>query len=270
VWWITAVDAAAVEAGLAGLAARLCPVTAEALSAADAACWATGWLQAHDRWLLVLDNVEDPADVEPLLGQVAGGHVIVASRMDADWGRLAGLVPLGVLAPEAAVRLLARRTGLAGPEAPALASVASELGFLPLALEQAAAYMARQRVSPDTYLKRLRENPARMHAAGAGQAGQRVIARLWDLHIPAIRDRSPQAARLLAVLARYSPDAVPRPVAGGHAPGEDTDEALGLLASYSMITLTRETASMHRLLQAVIIRETSGEEGPGLLRTAVE
>ena len=56
------------------------------------------------------------------------------------------------------------------------------------------------------------------------------------------------------MLARYAPDAIPRAMLGGDAPGrEDTDEALGLLASYSMITLTTETVSIHRLLQAVIL-----------------
>ena len=76
----TAADAGQVEAGLAGLAGRLCPVVAVAGTSGDAAGWATGWLQAHDRWLLILDNVEDPADIEPLLGQLGGGHMIVTSR----------------------------------------------------------------------------------------------------------------------------------------------------------------------------------------------
>ena len=71
--------------------------------------------------------------------------------------------------------------------------------------------------------------------------------------ITAIRDRSPAAARLLGVLARYAPDAIPRVMLGGTDAREDTDEALGLLASYSMITLTTETVSIHRLVQAVIL-----------------
>jgi hypothetical protein len=110
VWWITAADAGQVEAGLAGLAGRLCPAVAVAATTGDAAGWATGWLQSHDRWLLILDNVEDPADVEPLLGQLGGGHVIVTSCRDADWGRLADPVRLDVLAP-AAAQILILRTG---------------------------------------------------------------------------------------------------------------------------------------------------------------
>ena len=110
-----------------------------------------------------------------------------------------------------------------------------------------------------------------MHAAGSN--AQRTIARLWDLHVTAIRDRSPAAARLLGVLAMYAPDAIPRPMLGGTATREDTDEALGLLASYSMITLTAGSVSIHRLLQAVILTwhgHVPGDDARSLRDTALD
>jgi tetratricopeptide (TPR) repeat protein len=270
VWWITASDAGQVEAGLAELAGRLCPIVAVAGTTSDAAGWATGWLQSHDGWLLILDNVEDSADVEPLLGQLDSGHVIVTSRRDTDWGRLADPVQLDVLAPDAAAQMLILRTGgRDAADAEAAAQIAAELGFLPLALDQAAAYIVQQRISPATYLESLRRSPGRMHAAGTGT--QRTIARLWDLHITAIRDRNPTAVRLLGVIAHYAPDAIPRAILGGDTPREDTDEVLGLLASYSMLTLTAVTVSMHRLLQAVILTrpDHTGDDGPSLRDTAL-
>ena len=259
VWWVTAADAGQLEAGLARLAGRLCPAVSVTGTTSDAAEWATGWLQAHDGWLLVLDNVEDPADIEPLLGEMGGGHVIVTSRRDADWGRLADPVRLGVLDPVAAVQVLTLRTGQHGAaEEEAAGLIAAELGFLPLALDQVAAYVIQQRVTLPAYLDSLRRHRARMHAAGVG--AQQTIARLWDLHITVIHTRSPVAARMLGVLARYAPDAIPRAMLGGDAPREDTDEALGLLASYSMIALTPETVSIHRLLQAVILTQPGNDD----------
>ena len=270
-WWITAASTGQVEAGLAGLAGRLCPLVAVAGTTGDAAGWATGWLQAHNQWLLILDNVEDPADIEPLLGQLGSGHVIVTSRRDADWGRLADPVQLDVLDPAAATEILIVRTGQQGTaEAEAAGQIATELGFLPLALDQAAAYIVQQRISPAAYLASLRRNPARMYAAGTD--AQRTIARLWDLHITAIDDRSPAAARLLGVLAQYAPDAIPRAILGGNTPREDTDEALGLLASYSMVALTTETVGIHRLLQAVILTrpDSVGDDVHNLGKTALD
>lgn len=266
VWWITAADTAQVEAALAGLAGRLCPVIAMAGTTQDAAAWAVGWLQAHTGWLLVLDNVEDPADVEPLLGQLSGGHVILTTRRDMDWQRVAVPVRLNVLDPDSAVRVITARTGHGtAADEEAAAGIATELGHLPLALDQAAAYIAQQHITPAAYLDSLRQHPARMYAAAGGGDAQRTIARLWDITITAIRDRGQIAAELLDVLACYGPDTIPRVMLGGGGPREDADEALGLLASYSMITLTAEDVSMHRLLQAVILSQP-GEAAAGGLR----
>ena len=138
-----------VQAGLAGLAARLCPPIAVAGTTEDAAGWATGWLQAHDGWLLMLDNVEDPGDVEPLLALPAG-HVVLTTRRDVDWQRMAVPVRLEVLAPGPAAEVITARTGhtTSRDGADALA-VAAELGFLPLALDQAAAYIIQARITLD-------------------------------------------------------------------------------------------------------------------------
>ena len=215
------------------------------------------WLQAHTGWLLVLDNVEDPADVEQLLGQLAPcGHIVLTTRRDVDWRRVAVPVRLDVLDPGSAACVITARTGhytAADEEAAAL--IAAELGYLPLALDQAAAYITKQHITPAAYLDSLRQHPARMYATAGGGDAQRTIARLWDLTITAIRDHNQSAARLLEIIACYAPDAIPRVMLGGTELREDTDEVLGLLASYSMITLTIRTVSIHRLLQAVILSQ---------------
>ncbi len=172
VWWITASDAGQLEAGLAGLAGRLCPPAATAGTTAKAAGWAIGWLQAHDGWLLILDNVEDTAYVEPLLGQVGAGHVVITTRRDVDWTRLADPVLLDVLDPAAAVQLLLRRIG--GHEADdkeTAGQIAADLGFLPLALDQAAAYIVAQRITLAAYLDNLHRVPARITPSGPVRSG---------------------------------------------------------------------------------------------------
>jgi tetratricopeptide (TPR) repeat protein len=252
-WWITATSPDQIELGLASLGNRLCQSISIAGTTSDAAEWAIGWLQAHDRWLLILDNVENPADVEPLLGQFGRGHVILTTRIDADWSRIADPVRLDLLDFDPAVELLVTRTDRRTPEdLAALAQTVRELGYLPLALDQAAAYMTAQHVAPAAYVQRLRQHPALMYAAGAGGDAQRTTARLWDLHIAAIQAASPVAASVLTVMAWYAPDAIPRVMLGSTS-REVTDEALALLARYSLITLMDEVATIHRLLQAVIL-----------------
>lgn len=92
-----------------------------------------------------------------------------------------------------------------------------------------------------------------MHATGEASDAGRTIARLWDITMQTINGHDPAAVRLLYVLAQYAPNAIPRVMVGGGQPAGDTDERLGLLASYSMITLTSETVSLHRLVQAVVL-----------------
>ena len=259
-WWITAEDGSQVEAGLAALAGRACPELALAATTPEAAAWAVTWLQAHAGWLLILDDVSDPGDVEPLLGQLHGGHILLTTRRDTGWQRIAAPVRLDVLAPGPAADLIAAATGQDGPDdAEAAAEIAAELGFLPLALDQAAAYVTQTRIPLARYLDLLRQHPARMHAAtAAGGQAQRAIARLWDITLQAISQADPAAAGLLGALACYASDSIPRAIIGD--PGNDgrEDETLGLLASYSMITLTAGTVSMHKLVQAVILAAPGG------------
>ncbi len=264
-WWITADDSVRVEAGLAGLAGRLCPEAALTLTTSEAAAWAITWLQAHAGWLLILDDVTSPGHVQPLLGQVQGqGHILMTTRRDIGWQRVAAPVRLDVLDPAPAAALISTVTGQTRPgDQDAAAAIAAELGFLPLALDQAAAYIAQTRIPLARYLTLLRQHPARLHAAAPeGGSAQRTIARLWDITLHAIDQRDPAAARLLHVLATFAPDGVPRGILGGQDPGMQTDDALGLLASYSMITLTADTVSMHRLVQAVLLASPAGSS-PG-------
>ena len=263
IWWITAEDAAQIQAGLAALAGRLCSEIALAGTTTDGSQWAVAWLQAHPGWLLILDNVNDPGDIEELLGQLNGGHILVTTRRDANWDQTADPIQLDVLDVASAADLITLRTGRHDTaDQDVAAAIAGELGNLPLALDQATAYITQTRITPVAYLQRLREHPATMYAAAWGGPAQRTISRVWDITLEEIRVRHRAAVTLLHILACYAPDGVPRVILGG---GNDTaklavDEALGVLASYSMITLTAETVSMHRLVQAVILSRQPPED----------
>jgi hypothetical protein len=166
VWWITADSGQAVQTGLAALAAALQPELATALPLEALAERATAWLAAHDGWLLVLDNVVDAADVRPLLERTLSGQVLVTSRLGEGWHRLdARVLRLDVLDEQEALDLLARiaapslsRDGSQADLDEGLPEVLDgavelvrELGCLPLAIEQAGAYLHQARLGPRAY-----------------------------------------------------------------------------------------------------------------------
>lgn len=253
VWWITADSRQSVGLGLAALTKELHPVA----TLADAQAWALGWLQSHTGWLLVLDNVEDVADITELLGRVAGrGRVLVTTRRDlgiARWAKL-GLVPLrlGVLSRAASVRLLMRLT--ASGDAEGAGRLAEALGDLPLALQQAAAYITQHTGTGfDEYRQLLAEEFDRAAAdAGEGETSDRCVSAVWTVTMDAVSARRPLAVRVLRILAWLAPDDVPEPVLTALTDDpRDVGDALATLVSYSMISRERGGVSLHRLVQAV-------------------
>ncbi|MEV6777583.1 tetratricopeptide repeat protein [Streptomyces syringium] len=253
VWWVPAETPDGITLALASLAAHLDPYAGlTATTSGEAAAWATAWLQSHEGWLLVLDNAETPDDLAPMIGPLTTGQHLITSRRATGWHHLARPLGLRTLDPDASTDLLMRITG--EPDGPddALAELAAELGHLPLALTQAAAYIQHTAITPASYLARLRRHPARMFAASATDNHERTIARVWQLTLQAIAARDPLAVDILRTFAWLGPDDVPRELA--EALDDDpiaVDEALALLHAYSMITLTPRTFTVHRLVQAV-------------------
>ncbi len=260
IWWIPADSPSSVTTGLAELAARLNPfeiITAK--TSAEAAAWAIGWLQAHQGWLLVFDDADSPDSIEPLLGTLGTGRHLITSRRAIGWHRVGRPLSLTTLPADAATDLLMQIASPGeNPEQTDFERLADELGYLPLALEQAAAYMQSTAITPAAYLDRLRRYPARMFAASAvsqhaGEANdQRTIARIWQLSLQALSTAEPLTGEILRTLAWFSPEPIPRDLLYGlDDDALRVDEALALLHAYSMITLTPPSVTIHRLVQAV-------------------
>ncbi|MFI6744377.1 tetratricopeptide repeat protein [Nonomuraea sp. NPDC050451] len=279
VWKIIADSPTAVQIGLADLARALEPQLAAALPMEALAERAAGWLATHEGWLLVLDDVADPADVAPLLGRTLAGRVLVTSRLAEGWHRLgAQVLRLDVLGEQEAVDLVTRiATGLhpssgAGAEAPegleGELELVRELGCLPLAIEQAGGYLHQAQLTPRTYLELLRQRPAEMYdRAARGLDAERTIARIWRITLDALADATPLAGDLLRILAWWAPDTIPRTLLDPLADPADLADALGVLAAYNMLTLTENTVTVHRLVQAVA--RTSDPTDPHRQATAL-
>ncbi|MQY04621.1 hypothetical protein ACRB68_26800 [Actinomadura sp. RB68] len=259
VWWITAEAPEQIDAGLAELARTLVPDAARTARAEDAAAWVCGWLRAHPGWLLVLDNVTEPEHTAGLLGRLEGGHVLITSRRNVRWPGHTTTVRLDLLAPDASAELITTITGRTAPaDRTAALAIAEELGYLPLALDQAAAYIRQTGITPAVYLERLRRRPARYYAKAAdGDKAQATIARLWDITLETLTQDAPHAVELAAIMAHYAPDDIPRSMLGGgdDETAEEADEALGVLASHSMVDQSDQTVTMHRLTQAAVLSQ---------------
>jgi hypothetical protein len=127
------------------------------------------WLQTHREWLLILDNADDLTLLSEFLPPSLGGHLLLTTRAAAT-GRLAQRLEIETLPPEQGALFLLRRAGLivsdaelsqADQEERELAvQISQELGGLPLALDQAGAYLEETGESLDGYWHLYQQNRA--------------------------------------------------------------------------------------------------------------
>jgi tetratricopeptide (TPR) repeat protein len=271
-WQFPAEDAAVLAAGFGELAAQL-----GAGEGGDPVAAVHGMLAASPApWLLVFDNAPDRGSVAPFVPPAGRGRVLITSR-NQIWPPGQALdVP--VLDPQVAAEFLAGRTG--DPDLRAALELARELGGLPLALEQAAAYVQATGDSLAGYQAAFLQRRPQMLNRGEPTGYTGTVATTWRLAFEDLQRVAPAAGGLLRLLAFCAPEAVPlrlllqpRPGLAGRLGEEVTPvlaplledtlaagDAIAALRRYSLVTPAGGgSVSVHRLVQAVTVDQMPAE-----------
>ena len=206
VWWFRAESEGALQAD----AGKLCEHAKVFVPDGERPSHALKrWLERGEgRWLLVFDNAAEPDALRPHLPQAGNHHSIVTSR-NPVWGGIAAPVELDAWTTEQGVRFLASR--LSGGDREEHAALVEDLGGLPLALEQAASYLAATRVTAGVYRRLLdgvdTEGDILDETEGSSATGYgRSVAKTLSV---AFEKLSPHARRLLRLCALAAPEPVP-------------------------------------------------------------
>ena len=252
------------------------------------------WLSQNSGWLLILDNADDLTLLPEFLPVPLSGHLLLTTRAQAPGG-LATRVELETLDLDHAALLLLRRAGLLALDAglsqaepadwQAAVQLAQELGCLPLALDQAGAYLEETRCGLPQYLELYRGHRARLlgHRGGVAPDHPDSVATTWSLSFALIEQRSALASHLLRLCSVLHPDAIPEALflrAATHlGPALATiqadplafNQALSVIQHYSLLRRNgrEHTLSIHRLVQAVLADAMSEEEREQWRRRAI-
>jgi tetratricopeptide (TPR) repeat protein len=231
------------------------------------------WLQTHYDWLLILDNADELAWIPDFLPPSLGGHLLLTTRAAAT-GRLAHRMEIETLRPEHGALFLLRRAALipvdadlsqASQEERELAlHISQELGGLPLALDQAGAYLEETGMDLAGYWQIYQQHRAELLRERRGLVTDHPepVATTWSLSFQRIKEKNPTAADLLRLFTYLAPDAIAEEILteGAVVFGPVAvdvfllNQAIEALRAYSLVQRDpkRKTLSIHRLVQAVL------------------
>ncbi len=247
------------------------------------------WLEQHSDWLLVYDNVTDYKSIAQCL-PIRGGDILITSRQKLEWNpiQISGTVILiDVVSEKEAIKLVKQiafnneqSIPLGEQEEANLKELVKELGYLPLALVQAATYIKTYGTTITSYLNQYRSisGIGLDNLLRSNTVYPMPVTQTWLATIEEVRKRLPAALSVLCACAYLVPDAIPAPlflqITGAILkldPEENQNnllfnEIMTCLSRFSMIEYNEKIAqfNINRLMQAVL-REQDADSFKRLL-----
>ena len=248
------------------------------------------WLgKRDDLWCLVVDNLDElemSTEMRKLLTghwkSMARGHIIITTRREvSEIGEETGIdeqccIDLKCLTEEEGIQFLWMRTGKAEKEENDLRELVKELGGLPLALDQAGAYIRWVKQSIKEYVEKYRKQKLLLLKKKKAQlfventsAERLAVHTTWMLnfdhinHISKEMELGEAPIRFMQVCAFYGPDDIPYELVNeGLKEDGSSEEESGVLDQAEIMSLLTKFSlfqryginsfSVHRLVQEVI------------------
>ncbi|MBE7384425.1 MAG: tetratricopeptide repeat protein [Leptolyngbya sp. SIO1E4] len=252
------------------------------------------WLEANEGWLLVIDNADDLRAVRQYLPLRGAGHLLLTTRAQAlgDIAQSLEVTKMGV--DEGALFLLRRSkvlsedaglTDASEADVGVARAIVAEMDGLPLALDQAGAYIEEQVLTLEEYQALFQAEKAELlRERGQLDPDHPSVTVTFKLAFDKVTQQNATVADLLRVCAFLAPDEIPEEIfsVGDGILGEALNAAaqskvalLKAIAEAARFSLIRrnsqaKTLSIHRLVQAVLRAEMDEESQKQWASGAIE
>jgi ABC-type branched-subunit amino acid transport system substrate-binding protein/transcriptional regulator with XRE-family HTH domain len=242
------------------------------------------WLQEQERWLLVMDNICDLNILNDTLFATHNGHILLTTRNQVS-GILAQHITLAPMTLEEGAFFLMRRSKRIDLDTPLEGAaetlrihareISRLMGGLPLALDQAGAYIETMACDLPDYIDRYQAQPAPMLSLreNTGIDHPESVATMLSCTVSEVAQANSAALDLLRLCAFFAPVAIPEEIITGN--GSELglslqsivsnppifDAALVELRKHSLLSRNPEarTLTMHGLVQT-ILKESLDED----------
>jgi CO dehydrogenase nickel-insertion accessory protein CooC1 len=271
VWWVPSERAEETSGALAELARKMGLKVGDNVAEAAEAALEELRRDSTPHWLLIFDNADDPKQLEPYL-PTGSGHVLITSR-NQGWSHSAEPLEVDVFTMDESVTHLLRHV----PELDLADAqrVADALGNLPLAVEQASAWLEQTGMPARAYIEQLATQSTRILALNQPPDYPMPVVATWNLSFDRLKGRSPAAVRLLQLCAFFSPGPISMDLLYSDEMNESLlpfDETLSEklmlgrvirdISRFALIKVDQGSNSLqiHRLVQAVIRSQMTDAE----------
>jgi len=233
------------------------------------------WLETHHSWLLILDNADDLSLAKDFLPHDSQGQLLLTTRAHA-FGGLAQCLSMEEMLPEEGALLLLRRAGLIANDSSLAAAcqadrsvalqISQELGGLPLAIDQAGAFIEETPSTLSEYFSLYGSERGKLLADRGSLGDHPSVTVTFSLAFTKVAGTSTAAADLICLCAFLAPEAIPEEIFtdGAEVLGGDLGAAARSTLEFARTVkeagrfslLDRDaqckTLEIHRLVQLVI------------------
>ncbi|MCX4562065.1 FxSxx-COOH system tetratricopeptide repeat protein [Streptomyces umbrinus] len=271
VWWIPAEQPNQVIQSLIELGDRMGLKAGSDVSAIRTVLDALRTGVPYRDWILVFDNAEDPRQIRKYFPTNGPGRILVTSR-NAQWSSLASSLEVNVFAREESVALLRRRSNI--PES-AADQLATALGDLPLAVEQASVWLAETGMPAQQYLELFERKWTELLRSDPPPDYEMPVAAAWNVSLERLQEDHLDALNLLQVCAFFAPEPISWDLFSA-VRGIDVPEALQAtledpvklgravreIGRYALARIDhrQSTIQLHRLVQRVLVDQMAPDE----------